>query len=140
MRLRLRSLLTTITLPLLLLGLSAGCTDSVTDSSQPVADGGGLLKVSDKVVEVGDYIVLDTLTDQFDRAQAKANVEDTLSKHPDIAGMVGLFAYNPPAILEALKQAGRLGEDQNVQIIAFDEADETLQGIKDGTSIDGLSR
>ncbi|MFP6769638.1 MAG: substrate-binding domain-containing protein, partial [Planctomycetaceae bacterium] len=142
MRRPLRSLLTTLAIPLLLLGLSAGCEVSTSDSSsgtagttvegKPAVDG-GLLKVSDKVVKAGDYIVLDTLTDQFDRAQAKANVEDTLSKHPDIAGMVGLFAYNPPAILEALKQAGRLGEDQNVQVIAFDEADETLQGIKDET-------
>ena len=141
MRRPLRLLLTTLAIPLLLLGLSAGCEDSTSDSSAGTAGtaegkpaaGGGLLKVSDKAVKAGDYIVLGTLTDQFDRAQAKANVEDTLSKHPDIAGMVGLFAYNPPAILEALKQAGRLGGDQDVQIIAFDEADETLQGIKDGT-------
>src|SRR5690606_15498881 len=39
------------------------------------------------------FTVLGTLTDQFDRAKAKANVEDTLSKHPDLAGAVGLFAY-----------------------------------------------
>ena len=43
--------------------------------------------------------------------------------------MVGLFAYNPPLILEALEQAGKL---KQVQIIAFDEADRTLQGIIDG--------
>ena len=94
---------------------------------------GGLLKVTAKEIQAGDYIVLGTLTDQFDRAEAKANVEDTLSKHPDIAAMVGLFAYNPPAILEALKQAGRLGKGKKVLVIAFDEADETLQGIKDGS-------
>ena len=44
--------------------------------------------------------------------------------------MVGLFAYNPPLILEALKQGDKLGK---VKVIAFDEADATLQGIKDGT-------
>lgn len=75
------------------------------------------------------YTVLGTLTDQFDRAKAKANVEDTLSKHPNIAGMVGLFAYNPPAILEALKQSGKAGK---VQVIGFDENDATLKGIQDG--------
>ena len=95
--------------------------------------GGGLLKVSDKKKEAGNYIILGTLTDQFDRAQSKANVEDTLAKHSDIDAMVGLFAYNPVDILEALRQAGRLGEKQTIQVIAFDEADETLQGIKDGT-------
>ena len=44
--------------------------------------------------------------------------------------MVGLFAYNTPLILEALRGAGKLGE---VKVIAFDEDHETLQGIKDGT-------
>lgn len=74
------------------------------------------------------FTVLGTLTDQFDRAKAKANVEDTLSKHPDIDGMVGLFAYNPPAILEALKQADRLNK---VKVIGFDENAATLKGIQD---------
>lgn len=76
------------------------------------------------------FTILGTLTDQFDRAKGKANVEDTLSKFPDIDGMVGLFAYNPPLMLEALKQAGKIGK---VKVIAFDEADETLAGIKAGT-------
>lgn len=75
------------------------------------------------------YEVLGTLTDQFDLAKGKANVEDVLSRHPDIDGMVGLFAYNTPLILEALEASGRLGE---VEVVAFDEDDETLQGIKDG--------
>ena len=81
-------------------------------------------------IEGGNYRILGTLTDQFDRAKAKANVEDVLSRHPDVDCMVGLFAYNPPLILEALEGANRLGE---VVVVAFDEDDETLQGIKDGT-------
>ncbi len=80
---------------------------------------------------VGDkYTVLGTLTDQFDRAKAKANVEDVLSKHPDVDGLVGLFAYNPPLILEALEGAGKIGK---IEVIAFDEDAETLQGIIDGS-------
>jgi ribose transport system substrate-binding protein len=76
------------------------------------------------------FTILGTLTDQFDRAKGKANVEDTLSKYPNITGMVGLFAYNPPLMLEALKQAGKINK---VKVIAFDEADETLAGIQSGT-------
>jgi len=83
----------------------------------------------DAKLETDQWNIVGTYTDQFDRAQGKANVEDVLSRHPDIDGMVGLFAYNPPLMLEALKQADKLGE---VQVIGFDEADETLQGIKDG--------
>ncbi|MFM1769696.1 MAG: D-ribose-binding periplasmic protein precursor [Verrucomicrobiota bacterium] len=76
-----------------------------------------------------NFTIVGTMTDQFDRAKAKANAEDALARHPDLAGMVGLFAYNPPLILEALSRAGKVGQ---VKLIAFDEDDGTLQGIKDG--------
>jgi ribose transport system substrate-binding protein len=74
--------------------------------------------------------VLDLRADDGDRARAKANAADTLVKHPDLAGMVGLWAYNAPAILSALKDAGHLGK---VKVVAFDEEDETLAGVKAGT-------
>jgi ribose transport system substrate-binding protein len=73
--------------------------------------------------------VVDTRTDNFDQAKAKTNVTEMLSANPDIVGMVGLFAYNAPAIVSALKDAGKLGK---IKIVAFDEQDETLQAIKDG--------
>ncbi len=82
------------------------------------------------VIEEGGFKILGTLTDNFDRAKAKANVEDTLAKYPDIGGMVGLFAYNPPLMLEVLSQANKLGK---VKVIAFDEDDATLAGIQKGT-------
>jgi ABC-type sugar transport system substrate-binding protein len=56
----------------------------------------------------GGFTILGTMTDQFDRAKAKANAEDALLRHPDIDAMVGLFVYNPPLIMEALERAGRL--------------------------------
>ena len=70
------------------------------------ADPPGIVVASDD----GKYTVLGTMTDQFDRAKAKANVEDTLTRHPDITAMVGLFDYNPPIIMEALERAGKLGQ------------------------------
>lgn len=75
------------------------------------------------------YTILGTLTDQFDRAKAKANAEDVITRFPEVDCMVGLFAYNPPACLQALKQSGKLGQ---IKVVAFDEDDETLQGIEDG--------
>ncbi len=83
----------------------------------------------DKPIKEGKWHIVGTYTDQFDRAQGKANAEDAMSRHPDLAGMVGLFVYNPPLMLEALKQGDRLGK---IKVIGFDEADETLQAIKDG--------
>ena len=111
---------------------TVGCGKKESPDPAPASSDGGdsLLSVEKKAEVEGDYIILGTLTDQFDRAKAKANVEDTLAKHPDIDGMVGLFAYNPPAILEALAQSDKIGK---VKVIAFDEDDASLQGIKDGT-------
>jgi ribose transport system substrate-binding protein len=75
------------------------------------------------------YAVLDTRTDQFDYAKAKALAQDSITRYPDIGCMVGLFAYNPPKILEAVRDANKLGK---IKIVGFDESRETLQGIKDG--------
>ncbi|MEY4669460.1 MAG: D-ribose-binding periplasmic protein precursor [Pseudomonadota bacterium] len=78
----------------------------------------------------GTYTFVVTLTDQFDRVKAKANCEDALLRYPDLTGVVGLFAYNAPLCLEALKQTQKL---HAIKVFSFDEADETLQGIKDGS-------
>ena len=68
-------------------------------------------------------------TDNTDRVLANQNASDTLVNNPDIASMVGLWSYNGPAILAAVREANKLDK---VKIIAFDEEDETLNGIKDG--------
>jgi len=73
--------------------------------------------------------VVDIRTDDIDRVRAKANVNDTLVKCPEIECFVGLWSYNGPAILHALKDAGKLGQ---VKVICFDEEEDALQGIKDG--------
>ena len=73
--------------------------------------------------------ILDLRTDDTDRVRAKSNVSDTLVKHPDVAALVGLWSYNGPAILNAVKDAVKVGQ---IKIICFDEEDETLAGVKDG--------
>ncbi len=76
------------------------------------------------------FTVLDTRTDDFDKARAKSNAEDAMTKHENLACMVGLFAYNPPACLDAVKEAGKTGK---IKICGFDEQDAALAGIKEGT-------
>ncbi|HSB27590.1 MAG TPA: sugar-binding protein, partial [Pyrinomonadaceae bacterium] len=73
--------------------------------------------------------IVDVRTDNTDRVRAKSNAADTLVNVPDIAGLVGLWSYNGPAILSAVKEANKVDK---VKIVAFDEEDETLSGIKDG--------
>ena len=82
-----------------------------------------------KALEGSNIKILDVRTDNTDRVRAKSNAADTLVKYPDIAALVGLWSYNGPAILSAVKDAGKVGK---VKIIAFDEEDETLAGIKEG--------
>ena len=74
--------------------------------------------------------IIDIRTDDTDRARAKTNAADTLVKYPDIAGMVGLWSYNGPAIVNAVKEANKTGQ---VKIVCFDEEDETLAGVKEGS-------
>jgi ribose transport system substrate-binding protein len=74
--------------------------------------------------------IIDVRTDNTDLVRAKANAADSLVNNPDLAGMVGLWAYNGPAILSAVKEANKTDK---VKIVAFDEQDETLSGIRDGS-------
>ncbi|MBK9385852.1 MAG: substrate-binding domain-containing protein [Planctomycetes bacterium] len=83
----------------------------------------------DEVVQEDGYHFLGIRVDGFDEAQAMRLAEASLQQVPDLGCMVGLFAYNTPAILEALRDAGKLGQ---VKVVAFDEADASLQGILDG--------
>lgn len=80
-------------------------------------------------VEAGVWTILDTRTDGGDESRAKANVEDSLVRYPNIDLMIGLWSYNTPAIISAVEDAGKLGE---VAIIGFDEEEVVIQGIKDG--------
>ncbi len=73
--------------------------------------------------------IIDLRTDGGDASKARANAEDTLTAHPDIAGLVGLWSYNAPACLEAVRAADMLDQ---VKIIAFDEAPKTLEAIDKG--------
>ncbi len=73
--------------------------------------------------------MLGVMTDNADHTKARANVEDTLIKTPDIAALVGLWSYNGPAMVNAVKAANKVGK---VKIVCFDEDEVTLRGIKDG--------
>jgi len=73
--------------------------------------------------------IVDTRTDETDRLKAKANAQDALVTHPDLACLVGLWSYNGPAIVNGVRASGKLGQ---VKIICFDEEEETLQAVKDG--------
>jgi len=83
-----------------------------------------------KEIEGSNVQILDVRTDETDPVRAQKNAEDTLVKYPDVACLVGLWAYNGPAILNAVRSGGLQGK---VKIVCFDENAETLAGVAEGT-------
>ena len=91
----------------------------------------GLLLVScgkkeEEFQTAGKFIILGTQTDNADRSIAKKNAENTLVRYPDVDAMVGLWAYNAPQCLEALKDADKIGK---VKVFSFDEDPASLEGL-----------
>jgi ribose transport system substrate-binding protein len=82
-----------------------------------------------KELEGSNIEVVDLRTDDTDTVRAQKNAEDTLVKYPDISALVGLYNYNGPAILNAVRAAGKQGA---VKIVCFDENAETLDGVASG--------
>ncbi len=80
-------------------------------------------------LEGTNITIIDTMTDETDRAKAMANVQDTLVTHPEADCLVGLWSYNGPAILNGVRDSGKLGD---VKIVCFDEEEETLLGVAEG--------
>ena len=81
------------------------------------------------VLQGSNITIIDVRTDDVDDVRAKSNAADTLVKYPEVKALVGLWSYNGPAILNAVREAGKVGA---VKIVTFDEADETLAGVRDG--------
>ncbi len=82
-----------------------------------------------RALEGSNVKIIDLRTDDTDRVRAKSNAADALVKYPELAALVGLWSYNGPAILSAVKEANKVGQ---VKIIAFDEEDDTLAGVREG--------
>lgn len=76
-----------------------------------------------------DIQIIDTMADATKPDVARKNAEEAMAKHPDLAGMVGLYSYNGPALVKAVHAAGKAGK---VKIVCFDDDAETLTGIADG--------
>ena len=62
-------------------------------------------------------------------SKAKKNVEDALARYPDLVMTIGLWSYNGPCMLDAVRASTR---EKKPIIVAFDEEEETLRGVQDG--------
>jgi ribose transport system substrate-binding protein len=81
----------------------------------------------------GNYFLVDgePKTDNGEKEKAASNAQAMLSRVDGIPDLcfAGLYAYNPPAILEAVRAKNLVGK---VKIVGFDENPETLKAIADG--------
>ncbi len=75
------------------------------------------------------YTLVATKVDGADVKNCQAQAEDMLVKTPDVNCLIGLWEYNPPAMLRAVQ-----GSKNPVKplIVAFDENPDTLKGIRTG--------
>jgi ribose transport system substrate-binding protein len=73
--------------------------------------------------------VIDLMTDNNEHIKAKENALETMEKHPDVAGMVGLWSYNGPIIMRAVQSVNKTGK---IKIVCFDDDKDTLDGVKEG--------
>jgi len=75
------------------------------------------------------YNELDRMADSFDHSRARDNVRTALVNHPDVNALVGIWAYNAPAIAEVVAERGV--RDQ-ISIFTFDAAAQAIEHMKDG--------
>src|SRR5204862_2201163 len=76
------------------------------------------------------FEILPVFLDGADRTKAKKNVEDALARYPDLVMTMGLWSYNGPCIVDAVRASTRA---KKPLIVVFDEEEETLKAVQDGT-------
>ena len=112
-------------------------SDNARNRQKGVVDelnGGAVDKVEDGKT-YGNYQLVRTYTEAVvGREEAKRNAiaaldSDELKDAPNVC-LIGLWAYNPPTILNAVRDREKLSK---VKIVGFDEDEETLKGIEAGT-------
>ena len=76
-----------------------------------------------------NYSEVDRMADSFDHSRARDNVRTALVNHPDVKALVGIWAYNAPAIAEVVAERGI--RDQ-VSIFTFDAAAQAIEHMANG--------
>jgi ribose transport system substrate-binding protein len=73
--------------------------------------------------------VADVRTDDADPVRAQNNAADAIVKDPSLACLVGLWDYDGPALLRAVRNANLAGK---VKVVCFDDLPDTLAGVASG--------
>ena len=77
----------------------------------------------------GGFTEADRMSDEMDLSKARDNVRTALVNHPDLMALVGIWAYNAPAIAEVAMERG---VRDRLTIITFDAQAAALNHMADG--------
>ncbi len=75
------------------------------------------------------YREVDRMSDEMDLSKARDNVRSALVNHPDLAGLVGIWAYNAPAIAEVTEERG---VRDRLTIVTFDAQAAAIEHMAGG--------
>jgi len=71
----------------------------------------------------------DRMSDEMDLSKARDNVRTALVNHPDLVALVGIWAYNAPAIAEVTQERG---VRDRLTVVTFDAQAAALNHMADG--------
>ena len=77
----------------------------------------------------GGFTEADRMSDEMDLSKARDNVRTALVNHPDLTALVGIWAYNAPAIAEVAMERG---VRDRLTIITFDAQAAALNHMAEG--------
>ncbi|MFM8890535.1 MAG: substrate-binding domain-containing protein, partial [Planctomycetia bacterium] len=72
---------------------------------------------------------VDRMSDEMDLSKARDNVRTALVNHPDLAALVGIWAYNAPAIAEVVQERSAR---ERLTIVTFDAQALALNHMAEG--------
>lgn len=75
------------------------------------------------------HTFLETLADGTDAAKAKQYVDDAIQRHEGLDMLVGIWAYNTPAIVQVLEEKGQLDD---FLVCSIDAAELTIRAMDEG--------
>jgi ribose transport system substrate-binding protein len=79
------------------------------------------------------YTEVDRMPDEMDLSRARDNVRTALVNHPGLVALVGIWAYNAPAIAEVMEERGvRKAADAMTTAVTFDAQAAALERMAEG--------
>lgn len=76
-----------------------------------------------------DYNEVDRMPDDGDHRKARTNVTNALTNHPDLVALIGIWAYNAPAIAEIVTKEGLRDK---VTVATFDAQEAAIKEMEKG--------